>query len=217
MKRLITLFAAFCCLFVGLIAAGTVNVKGYYRKDGTYVAPHTRSAPGSKASTATPTPTRPAAVKSTPTPGPTQSSSSSDATTIKPAPGVAGWASLVSGMGADELKQQLGSPDSVEKKSSFDRWIYPSGWVFVKEGKVLAWQEIKTKEAPVTASAGKPSGAEANQSEEAKETKKQGQEMNYWITLSSGVRHNANCRYYQNSKGRPCTKDEGRPCKICGG
>lgn len=27
---------------------GTVNVKGYYRKDGTYVKPHTRSAPRSK-------------------------------------------------------------------------------------------------------------------------------------------------------------------------
>lgn len=28
-------------------AKGTVQVRGYYRKDGTYVAPHTRSAPGS--------------------------------------------------------------------------------------------------------------------------------------------------------------------------
>jgi hypothetical protein len=29
-------------------SSGTVNVKGYYRKDGTYVRPHTRSAPKRK-------------------------------------------------------------------------------------------------------------------------------------------------------------------------
>ncbi|GED32380.1 hypothetical protein P9G84_13725 [Brevibacillus centrosporus] len=32
------------------IAAKEVNVKGYYRKDGTYVRPHTRSSPGSNTS-----------------------------------------------------------------------------------------------------------------------------------------------------------------------
>lgn len=42
-------------------------------------------------------------------------------------------------------------------------------------------------------------------------------EQSYWITSSSSVRHNSKCRYFKNSKGRPCTKDEGRPCKICGG
>jgi hypothetical protein len=43
--------SAFLCLLVGILSwnalAGTVNVKGYTRKDGTYVAPHTRSSPGS--------------------------------------------------------------------------------------------------------------------------------------------------------------------------
>jgi FtsZ-binding cell division protein ZapB len=39
----------------------------------------------------------------------------------------------------------------------------------------------------------------------------------YWITTSSGVRHNSSCRYYQNSKGRACGPNEGRACKICGG
>jgi hypothetical protein len=39
----------------------------------------------------------------------------------------------------------------------------------------------------------------------------------FWITTSSGVRHNAKCRYFKTSKGRPATKDEGRACKICGG
>ena len=41
--------------------------------------------------------------------------------------------------------------------------------------------------------------------------------QSHWITSSSGVRHNSSCRYYRNSKGRPCGPGEGRACKICGG
>jgi len=39
----------------------------------------------------------------------------------------------------------------------------------------------------------------------------------YWITTSSGVRHNSSCRWYRKSKGRPGSASAGRPCKICGG
>jgi len=39
----------------------------------------------------------------------------------------------------------------------------------------------------------------------------------HWLTISSGIRHNKRCRWYRNSKGRPCTEDEGRACKKCGG
>jgi len=42
-------------------------------------------------------------------------------------------------------------------------------------------------------------------------------ELKYWITNSSGIRHNSSCRYYENSNGRKCSKNEGRACKICGG
>ena len=45
----------------------------------------------------------------------------------------------------------------------------------------------------------------------------QDNELKYWITNSSGVRHNSSCRYYMNSNGRKCSKNEGRACKICGG
>lgn len=41
--------------------------------------------------------------------------------------------------------------------------------------------------------------------------------QSHWITTSSGVRHNSGCRYYRNSKGRPCGPGDGRACKICGG
>jgi len=40
----------------------------------------------------------------------------------------------------------------------------------------------------------------------------------YWLTTSSGVRHNSSCRWYHNTKnGRECGSDEGRACKVCGG
>jgi len=39
----------------------------------------------------------------------------------------------------------------------------------------------------------------------------------YWLTSKSGIRHNSSCRYYRQSKGRPCSAQEGRPCKQCGG
>lgn len=38
----------------------------------------------------------------------------------------------------------------------------------------------------------------------------------FWIS-KTGKRHNKNCRYYKNCKGRSCTKNEGIACKICGG
>jgi preprotein translocase subunit SecG len=44
-----------------------------------------------------------------------------------------------------------------------------------------------------------------------------GDDSNYWLTISSNIRHNSSCRYYMNSNGRKCTKSEGRACKICGG
>ena len=39
----------------------------------------------------------------------------------------------------------------------------------------------------------------------------------YWMTTSSHKRHNSSCRYYGTTNGRPCSKDEGIACKICGG
>lgn len=39
----------------------------------------------------------------------------------------------------------------------------------------------------------------------------------YWITKSSGKRHNSSCRWYKKSKGY-CTDEKiGTACKICGG
>jgi len=38
----------------------------------------------------------------------------------------------------------------------------------------------------------------------------------YWISKTN-KRHNSTCRYYQKSKGRLGSKNEGRACKVCGG
>jgi hypothetical protein len=51
----------------------------------------------------------------------------------------------------------------------------------------------------------------------AGQTAPQNVELKYWLTIKSGVRHNSKCQYFHNSNGRPCTKDEGRACKKCGG
>ncbi len=49
MKKIFIIFTGiffiFSCVFSGIVLAKDVYVKGYYRKDGTYVRPHIRSAP----------------------------------------------------------------------------------------------------------------------------------------------------------------------------
>lgn len=42
-------------------------------------------------------------------------------------------------------------------------------------------------------------------------------EETHWLTTSSGIRHNQDCRWYKKSKGQPCGPNEGRACKVCGG
>jgi hypothetical protein len=39
----------------------------------------------------------------------------------------------------------------------------------------------------------------------------------YWLTTSSGKRHNSGCRYFETSKGRACNSSDGVACKACGG
>lgn len=39
----------------------------------------------------------------------------------------------------------------------------------------------------------------------------------HWLSSEKQRRHNSKCRYYKLGRGRPCRKDEGTPCKRCGG
>jgi len=46
----------------------------------------------------------------------------------------------------------------------------------------------------------------------------QGIEAVYWLNTNSNVRHNSGCKNFKNTKnGRPCSKNEGKACGICGG
>jgi len=60
-------------------------------------------------------------------------------------------------------------------------------------------------------------GQESKSRTESSVTSTDQQETGYWITTSSSKRHNKNCRYYKNSKGRFCGPNDGIACKICGG
>ena len=67
-----------------------------------------------------------------------------------------------------------------------------------------------TAEEPATSpKPAKKSAASGGQAANEKET-------GFW--LSEGEkRHNATCRYYRTSKGKPCGPNEGEACKVCGG
>ena len=39
----------------------------------------------------------------------------------------------------------------------------------------------------------------------------------HWLSSEKQRRHNSKCKYYKLGRGRPCRKDEGTPCKRCGG
>lgn len=42
-------------------------------------------------------------------------------------------------------------------------------------------------------------------------------DFNYWITKSSGKRHNKSCRYYKSSNGYGTNNSsEGKICGVCG-
>ena len=47
MKKFIVVLLGILLVFPSVVLAKDVHVKGYYRKDGTYVRPHIRSAPDS--------------------------------------------------------------------------------------------------------------------------------------------------------------------------
>jgi len=43
-------------------------------------------------------------------------------------------------------------------------------------------------------------------------------ERSHWLNTSSGLRHNQSCQHFGKTKGgRPCSSNDGRACKICGG
>lgn len=80
--------------------------------------------------------------------------------------------------------------------------------------KMLAKQDLFDPGPPLGAPQSQDKPSSSVQSSPSQTTQ---QETGYWMTNSSGKRHNKNCRYYKNSNGHFCKPDEGIACKICGG
>lgn len=275
----------------GKSSGGPVHVKGYYRKDGTYVRPHTRSAPGSGGKKSSGSYTPPAVIPpadESPPPktarkpkSPPRSTPAVEKGTIPKGDTLEGL--IVSVTDGDTLtllvdkkqyKIRLQGIDAPEKNQPFGNQSKKalSGKVFQKTVKVLsqgqdkygrtlgivyldgcvntamvkegwAWhykeyvdnrslakaeEEARAKKVGLWTDAhpvapwdwrhNKPEAADPF-SDDAPTTnsKKQTAETKYWMTNSSGKRHNSGCRYYENSKGHHCGPNDGIPCKICGG
>jgi hypothetical protein len=151
-KKLFGLLVALLCFATASLDAKDVHVKGYTRKDGTYVAPYTRTAPNKTRNDNYSTQgnvnpyTGQRGTKLRDDAG-TLASSAWSSVTAKPAtiqteqPALTGWSALKSGTTEAELRRQLGTATEIEAKGAFEIWSYPSGTVFVKAGKVIAWQQ----------------------------------------------------------------------------
>lgn len=79
------------------------------------------------------------------------------------------------------------------------------------------WPKTARDFSKVFAPSSQTAAAEAPSKAPSAKESKPAAAKTHWITNSSGIRHNSKCKHYENSRGRPCTKDEGRACKICGG
>jgi hypothetical protein len=136
-------------LVFGSAIAKDVHVKGYTRKDGTYVAPHTRSSPNNTKNDnySTKGNVNPYTGKAGTKPR-DESSQISEAqpaqkTVAQDAP-IVGWLAMKSGLPEPELKRQLGMPREVEGVNGMEIWKYPTGTVYVKDQKVVAWKQVKS-------------------------------------------------------------------------
>lgn len=131
------------------LAQADVSVRGYYRKDGTYVAPHMRSSPNNtkndnwstrgnvnpytgKAGTKAPDPSPSA----TPPAYSTPQSSSQGQTPNSPAPDpnkfnkAESWAKLDRGFNATAVRSLLGEPSQING----DIWRYPNKGLILFDG-----------------------------------------------------------------------------------
>lgn len=114
-----------------VFAAGPVHVKGYTRKDGTYVAPHDRTAPNSTKNDnwSTKSNVNPETVKAGTKPGdagPPVGSGSSTEGSAKPAVKANPWDQMKNGITQAQVATLLGDPNI----KAGNKWYYSgAGWV----------------------------------------------------------------------------------------
>lgn len=164
MRRITLILFILCAFICTVFAAKEVRVKGYYRKDGTYVAPHVRTAPNSTRNDNYSTRgnvnphtgkagTKPrdgdASAKGAVSPQASSNSvrsrvavdtaSGKSASDIEKLGRPDRWKALHSGLTAADVKCLLGEPAKVEK-TGLEVWKYADGDVILKDGKVMAWR-----------------------------------------------------------------------------
>jgi hypothetical protein len=202
----VLLLGLFVCGLLGALSAD-VKVKGYTRKDGTYVAPHTRSSPNKTKNdnystrgninpytgqAGTKPGEGPAATSTEPAPQKTEAA-------VQPS----FFSQVSAGMSPAQVTALAGEPQMVRGTT----WIYREGRVDFSANSVVSRVTANTA----------PASSGLSEITPSRMTAPVAQEKSFWITNSSGIRHNSRCRYFQNSKGHAGTQNEGRACKICGG
>lgn len=141
------------------LTASAVHVKGYTRKDGTYVAPHERTSPNhtkndnysTKGNVNPYTGKEGTKPRDAETAGTITTTNNPVAVTAPTEP-----ASVVTplkrgtindlkgGMSQAELFQVIGAPTGIEGKQGYEIWTYPTGTVyFSPKAGVMAWKENK--------------------------------------------------------------------------
>jgi hypothetical protein len=158
MKKLFRLlFLVLLMLAVGLVAKD-VSVKGYYRKDGTYVAPYHRTSPNntkndnySTEGNINPYTGKPGTKPRDPpadAPAAPAQAAPSEAEKTPEAPANVSpamtrkdrWHSLNSKMEAADVEKLLGKPETTEQATLLT-WKYPDGEVVFANGHVLGWRQ----------------------------------------------------------------------------
>jgi len=125
----------------------------------------------------------------------------------------------------DRYGRELGTVFS--GATNLNAWLVANGWAwhYTKYSKDahLADLELKARAARVGlwADSSPPMPPwDYRSAEKQREAIQKGDAVpiGWWLNTSSNVRHNSTCKYYgKTSKGRACTKDEGKACGSCGG
>lgn len=148
-----TAFAVALVLFavMSVTCVFAVHVRGYYRKDGRYVAPHERTAPNKTKNDnySTRGNVNPYTGKSGTKPRDSAAATpqrAGIASGVGPTKNVGSiWGQIKHGMSLTELRSTLGNPTSSERIGSYDIWRYSDGTVLVGDGKVIAWKQATGK------------------------------------------------------------------------
>lgn len=96
----------------------------------------------------------------------------------------------------------------VAKAESEDHQL--CGTALVEQAEMDAWNRGERTEY-------RPGGAMPVSSRKAAPVCINWPDTGYWLSTNSNKRHNEKCENYRKTRGYPCFKEDGVPCKICGG